>query len=247
MRDSSAEFDRPFLVLVGLDLSEAAAGGFALDQAARIALRIPASQLHVLHVLGNDADDEATQEAAARLRLCLSEKADALASLPRRSVGVHVRRGHAAREIAQLANDIAADLIVLGTHRPAHRKSLFVGSTAEQVMTFVTCPVVVAGPRPRAHAPLRITIDPPCASCIETRFGSDGPHVVVRRALRAVPLTPPSCVFVPGGPAVRRSGLDGLRRSPTYLHGCAAKADDWLPWHPARRTDASPPLASASG
>jgi nucleotide-binding universal stress UspA family protein len=166
--------DRPFLVLVGLELTEAAAGVFALDQAARIASRIPGSQLHVLHVLTNDADDDATQEAAAGLRALLWEKADALAGMPRRGVGVHVRRGHAAREIAQLANDVAADLIVLGTHRPAYRKSLFVGSTAEVVMTFVACPVVVAGPRARTHAPLRVTIDPPCPTCIETRFGSDG-------------------------------------------------------------------------
>jgi nucleotide-binding universal stress UspA family protein len=170
----SFEGDRPFLVLVGLELTEATAGGFALDQAARIASRIPGSQLHVLHVLANDADDDATQEAAARLRSSLWEKADALVRMPRRSVGVHVRRGHAAREIAQLANDIAADLIVLGTHRPAHRKNLFVGSTAEVVMTFVTCPVVVAGPRARTHAPLRVTIDPPCPTCVETRLSSDG-------------------------------------------------------------------------
>ena len=174
MTQASVGIDRPFLVLVGLELTGATSGGFALDQAARIALRIPASQLHVLHVLANDADDDATREAVGLLRSCLSEKADRLAGLPHRSVGVHVRRGHAAREIAQLANDIGADLIVLGTHRPAYRKSLFVGSTAEQVMTFVTCPVVVAGPRARANAPLRVTIDPPCQDCVETRFSSNG-------------------------------------------------------------------------
>jgi nucleotide-binding universal stress UspA family protein len=174
MTQSTVGIDRPFLVLVGLELSGSASGGFALDQAARIALRIPGSQLHVLHVLANDANDEATREAVGELRSSLSEKADRLAGLPQRSVGVHVRRGHAAREIAQLANDIGADLIVLGTHRPAYRKSLFVGSTAEQVMTFVTCPVVVAGPRPRAHAPLRVTIDPPCEACAQTRFTTEG-------------------------------------------------------------------------
>ena len=36
-----------------------------------------------------------------------------------------------------------------------------------QGMTFVTCPVVVAGPRARANAPLRVTIDPPCPTCVE--------------------------------------------------------------------------------
>ncbi len=45
---------KPFVLVVGLDLADTASGGFALDQAARIAMRIPGSQMHVVHVRADE-------------------------------------------------------------------------------------------------------------------------------------------------------------------------------------------------
>jgi nucleotide-binding universal stress UspA family protein len=170
----SASSERPFLVLAGLELSDDAGGTSALDQAARVVLRIPSSQLHLLHVLSIDASDDATQEKARLLRAQISAKAAILPGLAQRSVGVHVRRGYPVREIVQLANDIGADMIVLGHHRPAHLKSVLVGSTAEHVMNLVGCPVVVAGQKQRPLSLPTITIDPPCPDCSEVRGASEG-------------------------------------------------------------------------
>ena len=99
----------------------------------------------------------------------MREKATELGGLARQSVGIHVRQGDAAKEIAQLATEVGADMIVVGTHKPVHLKSLFVGSTAERVMAAARCPVVVAGPRPKAEPSHTIIIDPPCPDCVQTR------------------------------------------------------------------------------
>jgi nucleotide-binding universal stress UspA family protein len=161
---------RPFVLVVGLDLADPASGGYALDQAGRIALRIPGSQLHVLHVAGG----EANAETLGLLRHYVSEKLALLEGSPGQAVAAHVRSGHAAKEIAQFASDLAADLVIVGTHKPANLRTLFVGSTAERVMAQCACPVLVAGPRPKPLESHVIAIDPPCPMCVKTRLDTRG-------------------------------------------------------------------------
>ena len=139
--ENPSSTDRPFVLLVALDLADTPSGGFALDQAARIALRIPGSQILALHV----SRAEATQEALGLLQHYVSEKFALLARASKQTVAAHVRSGEAAREIAQLATELSADMIIVGTHKAVQWKNLFVGSTAERVMALATCPVVVAG------------------------------------------------------------------------------------------------------
>jgi len=167
---------KPFILVVALDLVDTASGGFAVDQAARIAMRIPGSQMHVVHVRADDgnAQNGKAHETAGLLRLYVQEKATVLGGLARQSVCVHVRQGDAAKEIAQLASEVSADMIVVGTHKPAHLKNLFVGSTAERVMALTPCPVVVAGPRPKAEPSHTIVIEPPCPDCLRTRLSTGG-------------------------------------------------------------------------
>jgi hypothetical protein len=88
--------------------------------------------------------------------------------------GIHVRRGDAAREIAQLGTDIGADVVIVGTHKAPQLKSLFVGSTAQRVMATATCPVLVAGPRPHLPPSHIIVIDPPCSDCLRERTATQG-------------------------------------------------------------------------
>jgi nucleotide-binding universal stress UspA family protein len=138
----------PFVVVLGLDLVDTESSGFAFDRAARIVGRIPGAVLHVLHVLAPDAATASALETAGLLRLYVSEKASVLGTAAPASVGVHVRRGDPAKEIAQLAVEVMADMIVVGSHK-APLKNLFVNTTAEHVMSVASCPVFVAGPRPR--------------------------------------------------------------------------------------------------
>jgi nucleotide-binding universal stress UspA family protein len=170
MSNAIAPRDRPFVLVVALDLADAASGGYALDQAMRIGSRVPGSQLHVLHVSTSDVESQ----TLGLLRHYVSEKATALGGQRQQTVAVHVKKGEPAREIAQLATDLSADLIVVGTHKAPHLKNLFLGSTAERVMASATCPVVVAGPRPKPQASHVIVIEPACPACVQARFETRG-------------------------------------------------------------------------
>jgi hypothetical protein len=129
--------------------------------------------MHIVHVAAPDNDEEAAR-IAGLLRLYVSEKATELGGLARQSVGIHVRQGDAAKEIAQLARDVEADAIVVGSHRGPHLKTLVLGTTAERVMAVASCPVVIAGPRPRPQPSHVITIEPPCPDCVQARQSSSG-------------------------------------------------------------------------
>jgi nucleotide-binding universal stress UspA family protein len=164
---------RPFTLVLGLDLADQESSGYAFDQAMRIASRVVGSDLHVVYAVADDVSAEKAQEAVELLRLYVAEKASALAMGGPRRAGIHIRRGDSAREIGRLAEDIGADMIVVGTRR-AHLASLWEASTAERTMAVTTCPVFVAGPRPQPHPSRSIVIEPPCPDCVQQRFATHG-------------------------------------------------------------------------
>ncbi len=162
-----------FVVVVANDFS--VASGYAFDQAARVARRIPGSDIHVVHVMEGAPSETDTKRVADQLRLYLEDKVKALGGLESQAVGLHVRCGHPAREVAQLAKDVGADLIVVGTHKGPHLKQLLVGSVTERLLQAAPCPVFVAGPMPSAaddaHDP---AIEAPCPDCVQTRRKTTG-------------------------------------------------------------------------
>jgi nucleotide-binding universal stress UspA family protein len=174
METVNPETRRPFVLTLGLDLTDTASSGFAFDHAGRIASRIPGSEMHVVYVLPEDARPDTTREAASLLKMYVSEKWAALGQSSDRVFGIHVRRGDAARAIAQLATEVSADMIVVGNHRVPHLKTMFLGSTAERVMAAAHCPVFVAGPKPKPKPPHVIVIDPPCPDCLRSRAATAG-------------------------------------------------------------------------
>jgi nucleotide-binding universal stress UspA family protein len=170
MDNISSITDHPFTIVVALDLADTPSGGFAFEQAGRIALRIAGSQVHVLHVSAKDPTDQ----TLGLLRMYVSERLKTIEGASGLPVAAHVRQGDAPTVIAQFAADIWADLVVVGTHKPAHLKSLFVGSTAERLMAKATCPVLVAGPKPKPAENHLIVIEAPCADCVRVRLDSRG-------------------------------------------------------------------------
>jgi nucleotide-binding universal stress UspA family protein len=171
---SPRQSDRPFVLVVALDLADTASGGYALGQAMRIAGRVPGSQLHVLHV----SIDDVKSDTLGLLQHYVSGKATEVGGPTQQTVAVHVavhvKSGDPAREIAQLATDLSADMIVVGTHKAPHLKNLFVGSTAERLMAVATCPVMVAGPRPTPQPSHVIVIEAACADCVQARHDTRG-------------------------------------------------------------------------
>jgi nucleotide-binding universal stress UspA family protein len=170
---SSPAHVSPFAVVVGNDFSEAS--GFAFDQAARVARRIPGSEIHVVHVIEGSSTDEETKRVSDLLLTYLQDKVTAIGGLEDQAVGLHVRCGRPAREIAQIAKDVSADLIVVGIRKGPHLKQLLVGPVTERLLAASPCPVLAAGPMPTprddAHEP---SIDPPCPDCLQSRRETAG-------------------------------------------------------------------------
>jgi len=168
------ESERPFVLVVGVDLEDTESSGYAINQAARLAMRIPKSETHLVYVIPTDGAPKNVHETASQMKRYIAGKSSELGGLARESLGMHLRGGDAAQEIAQLATDVRADAIIVGIHKPAHLKDMFVSSTASRVMAVATCPVFVAGPRPTLRPPHVIVIDPPCPDCVQARAASEG-------------------------------------------------------------------------
>lgn len=166
--------ERPFVLLLGLDLTDTESSGYAFEQAARIASRIPGCAMHVVHVAPSGASVDEMVRLAGLLRLYVSESAAALHLRGPDATGLHVCWGDAAKEIAQLAAETEADMIVVGARKRPQLETLFVGSTAGRVMGATRCPVFVAGPRPAPEPSHVIVIDPPCPDCLAHRQATEG-------------------------------------------------------------------------
>ena len=81
-------------------------------------------------------------------------------------VAGHLRVGSPDVEIAQLASDIGADWIVVGTNGHRGWDRLLLGSTAESLVKHAPCPVLTWRPK---TVPAWNQIAPPCPDCLETQ------------------------------------------------------------------------------
>jgi nucleotide-binding universal stress UspA family protein len=163
---------RPFSILLCFDDTEAS--GYAFEEAARLARRIPSSVIHLVDVASGEASAEWTRQLAGRLQAYVTAKAASIGGMEGQSVAVHVRCGDPMREIAQLAAEIDIDLIVLGTSNRLHLNELVGNSLFDKLARHAPCPLVVAGPRPKephVHYP---AIEPPCPDCVRARSESHG-------------------------------------------------------------------------
>lgn len=149
----------PRIVLVGTDFSEAS--GRAIAEACRMASAD--AELHVLHVgvpragkvqvdIGDEREILSLEGASDRLKQYVRELAPQLRGtvpLPTRPVTTHIGIGDPAEQIAQLAADIDADLVVVATHGRRGLRRLILGSVAEAVVRLCGCSVHVV--RPKDH------------------------------------------------------------------------------------------------
>jgi nucleotide-binding universal stress UspA family protein len=153
------------VILVAIDLSPISEA--VVRTAATVAGACP-SELHVLHV------QPSTAQSTAALHLTaideMKEKLEKLVGAVPRSVErviIHVRSGGEAEiEIAQLASDIGADMIVVGTHGHRGIERLLLGSVAEALVRNAPCPVLTYRPK---TIPLWARIEPPCPDCVAAR------------------------------------------------------------------------------
>jgi nucleotide-binding universal stress UspA family protein len=183
---------KPYIIVVGIDYSKT--GELALTRAFELATEKQNAEVHILFVLQTlgalapvelgvgigGPDPTMLSEASEQLRKYADQKlqeykASAAASgkpkLFERAIS-HLRLDSPAHELAQLASDLEADLVVVGTHGRRGATRLLVGSVAEGVVRLAPCPVLVV--RPKLVDDTVPKIEPPCPRCIEARRTSGG-------------------------------------------------------------------------
>lgn len=175
-----------YIVLVGMDFSEQA--DRALTEAFDLATRRENAEIHVVSVVhppsiaGEDAfsgmstlpeETDPIEIAFQRLQAHVQTRLEAFVAQVAVHGGSvagqvisHVRMDLPALGIAQLASELEANLIVLGTHGRRGLARMLMGSVAEITLRYAHCPVLVVPPN---QEPMEIKIDPPCPACLQAR------------------------------------------------------------------------------
>jgi nucleotide-binding universal stress UspA family protein len=176
---------KPYVIVVGVDYSET--GALALDKAFELASAQKNGEVHPVNIVrnyGEFVELEGAYPAPYRLSMAEAQKRlhdhveDAVAAFNERTgksftrCVSHIRLEFAAEEIAQLAADVDADLVVVGTHGRRGLRRMFLGSVAEAVVRLAQCPVLVA--RPKGDGGVVPKIEPPCPQCVQTRKETGG-------------------------------------------------------------------------
>lgn len=179
---------QPYVILAALAFDET--GESALREAALLAEQRPDSELHLVHVVREDAPassatDLVTLEkrlahAPAEIRKYVEK---VWAQVPRKVVA-HLRAGQPSRSILQTAVDVNADMVVVGTHQRAGLKKMMLGSVAQQVLDHAHCSVLIALPKDYSGKAVSDSIQPPCPDCIQARQASKGEHYWCERHSR---------------------------------------------------------------
>jgi len=177
--------NKPYTLLVALDFSELS--DRALHEAFAQASQRASAEVHIVSALPMIGDalsvygalDEKPflHETLQKLRAHAEQELEnfrlanpgASLSFPMISHAIVDAPAHA---IVQLASQLAADLIVIGTSNRKGIERLLLGSVAEGTVRNARCPVLVipAPPEPDAE----VALAPACPECVQARFASAG-------------------------------------------------------------------------
>lgn len=129
----------------------------AFERGIELAARSPRHVLHVLTVVDDahpipelptsKVDYEYTEKVQARVAEKLTAAFAVRAPGEKIHFIVHVRIGKPAQEILGLAQDVAAELIIVGSHGFRGVDRLLFGSVSEAVVRGARCPVLVVRPK----------------------------------------------------------------------------------------------------
>lgn len=178
----------PYRIVVGTDFSELA--NRALDEALALTRSHEPAELHVVAVVESDHDQliplaergQSLVEITDRVRVRLTAEASAALarftnrvpkSAPLRATA-HVRVGQIAVQLASLAVEIGADVVVVGTHGRRGIQRFMMGSVAEKTVRLAPCPVLVVRPKDTRGMQGLPEILPPCPACVAARVRSEG-------------------------------------------------------------------------
>ena len=179
-----------YVIVVGVDYSRPSE--LALERAFELASEKPCADVHVVHVLSmpmtlnpmefgaivpaydprwfDGANTTLREYSDRRLAGYLELAPDTVRLFQR--VHAHVRFDSPAHELAALAEELDADLVVVGTHDRKGAMRLLLGSIAEQVVRLAPCGVLVVRERPVDDSVPQI--EPACDQCMTVRRASGG-------------------------------------------------------------------------
>jgi len=170
-------------IIAGVDFTPVS--GLALMEAWSHAARRRDARLHVLHVADEGAPLRTEREVLHDRDAILERLPDALyqhtlklctgAALPplHHPLGVHVRFGDPAQETLQLAADVDADLLVVGSHGK-RGLSRMLGSVSSALVKAGRLPVLVMRPKDLEDMRREEQLEPPCPDCVEARNAGRG-------------------------------------------------------------------------
>lgn len=171
--------------VVGTDFSETA--DVALDKAFDLASKEELAEVHVVNAVRHLGEyvqmdlpdtpayrlpiDEAQEKMEAHVGARLAVWQDKTHRTFSRCV-TYLSTEFPAVGISQLATDLEAEMIVVGTHGRQGFRRLLLGSVAEAVVRLANVPVLVVRPK-QDDVPVP-QIQPPCPQCLEVRRASGG-------------------------------------------------------------------------
>ncbi|MEA5427463.1 universal stress protein [Arcicella lustrica] len=136
-------------ILVPIDYSKTSLN--ALDYVVNLSHNYQ-STLHLLHIIDPDTYlsisenglelDLSRESIIQREKRKLAKLADSIAEKEQLNVYFHCVVGEVVREIIHIAEQISADMIVMGTHGISGFKSFFMGTNAFEVSKKSSCPVL---------------------------------------------------------------------------------------------------------
>lgn len=166
-----------FVVLAAIDTSASAER--VLQETGRVA-QVPHAEVHLAHVLEPIPVPAAAiggfapvavpspQHLMKEATQYLERQMHFLEKLAQKRVVPHLPTGRPWQTIVQLATDIDADLLVIGTHDAKGWERLLLGSITELISRAAPCPVLVAREK-RGHRMDVPAIEPPCVDCLKTQ------------------------------------------------------------------------------
>jgi nucleotide-binding universal stress UspA family protein len=164
-----------YSIVVGFDFSDLA--HLALDHGFAFAATHAPSAIHVIGVVDEHRSD-ATYQTAERFQRRIEHVVGQM--MDTRNLGevdmfVHTRIGKPAEQILQLAAEVEADVICVGSHGHTGLSRLVLGSVSERVLRGADCPVIAARAKTYAETEERgIEPEPPCPKCETVRRASAG-------------------------------------------------------------------------
>ena len=119
----------------------------AIRRAVLLAKQFSAA-MAIVHVVNDDQPEPLIKAESAAAKKLLGALCRSLKDLDGVTCGMELRSASAFQGILDAARDYAADLVVVGAHRRQVLRDLVIGTTAERVIDFGECPVIMVNAVP---------------------------------------------------------------------------------------------------